>query len=294
MRLEQQARRRSMGPAFLAVPYMFGLVALVGVPLVGTAVLAFTDYSGISAPQWVGAANLRAISNDDSLGRAVLTTVVVVAVAVPLRVAGATALALLLHRPGRSVTAARAAAFLPTVVPDVALALVWAWLLNPLSGPLALAGLPIGGVLTDPVGARLAVAVLVAFQLGEGFVIALAWRTSLGRTPYEAATLAGASPGFVLRRLTLPQMRPALAALAVRDAVVVLHATFVAALLLTRGGPSRATVGLPQWLYETEFAYLRVGYASAASLTVLVVTGALTAAAWWSVRRNLPGGAASS
>lgn len=291
MTVEQTTARRTLARPALAVPYLFGLTVLVGVPLVGTVVLAFTDYSGISAPRWLGTANLRALATDASLGRAVLTTAVVVAIAVPLRVVGATALALLLHRPGRGVSAARAAAFLPTVVPDVALALIWAWLLNPVSGPLVLAGAPFGGVLTDPAGARLAVAVLIAFQLGEGFVIALAWRTTLGPTPYEAATLAGATPGLILRRLTLPQMRPALVALAVRDAVVVLHATFVAALLLTRGGPNRATVGLPQWLYETEFAYLRVGYASAASVVVLIVTGSLTALAWWLVRRAGSGAA---
>ena len=56
----------------------------------------------------------------------------------PLRVAAALGLALLLHRPFRGAAAYRTAAYLPTVVPDVAFALAWLWILNPLYGPLNL------------------------------------------------------------------------------------------------------------------------------------------------------------
>ena len=58
--------------------------------------------------------------------------------AVPLRLLGALAFALLLHPRFRGVGAYRTAAYLPTVVPDVAYALLWLWILNPLYGPLNL------------------------------------------------------------------------------------------------------------------------------------------------------------
>ena len=61
------------------------------------------------------------------------------AFAVPLRLAGALTLALLLHRRYRGVGAYRTSAYLPSVVPDVAYALLWLWIFNPLYGPLNLA-----------------------------------------------------------------------------------------------------------------------------------------------------------
>ena len=76
--------------------------------------------------------------------------------AVPLRLLGALAFALLLHVGFRGVGAYRTSAYLPTVVPDVAYALLWLWIINPLYGPLNLALDAIGGTtpswLTDPMG----------------------------------------------------------------------------------------------------------------------------------------------
>ena len=90
----------------------------------------------------------------------------------PLRVAGALALALLLHRGTRAAGLQRGAVFLPTVVPDVAIALVWLFLVNPLYGPipvlLGAAGLPVPDLLTTPTGALALVVAMSAFAMARG------------------------------------------------------------------------------------------------------------------------------
>ena len=279
-------RRRS--PAWLAAPFLGGLALLVAVPLAGAVYLAFTDFTGVQAPRWTGLDNLRRALGDDGLRRAATASVAVAALAVPLRLVGVTALALLLHGRG-TAGVARAAVFLPSVIPDVAYALLWLWLLNPLYGPLTLglasAGLASPDWLTDPWAARVAVALMLAFQVGEGFVIAVAWRRAIPRSYYEVALVDGAGPWFTMTRLTLPSMAPVLVLLALRDTVLVFGTSFVPAQLVTRGGPQEATVLLPVYVYRAGFQYFRLGYASAVSLGMLALTAAVVAVQYRAARR---------
>ncbi len=82
----------------------------------------------------------------------------------PLRLALALALALLLMPAGRGVAATRAVTYMPSVVPDVAYALLWLWLLNPVYGPVALLlqslGLPSHEWLLSPAGRPVACVLL--------------------------------------------------------------------------------------------------------------------------------------
>jgi multiple sugar transport system permease protein len=114
-----------------------------------------------------------------------------------------------------------------------------------------------------------------AFQIGEGFVIALAVRRLIPASLYEAAALDGAKPWFTLTRLTLPIMAPAIILLALRDVVLALQANFVPALIVTEGGPRLATTFLSIYVYRQAFAYFRLGYASTISLTMFVMTAAI-------------------
>ena len=153
-RRECDPLRRASG-GVLAAPYLVGLVILIAVPTVAAIGLAFTEFSGIEAPRWSGFDNIRRLFGDEGFLRALGNSLIYILIAVPVRLAVAVAFALLLERRSRGVGAARAIAFLPSVVPDVAYALLWLWLLNPLYGPLSLA---LGGLspefLTDPWSAR--------------------------------------------------------------------------------------------------------------------------------------------
>ncbi len=257
-------------------PYLVGLALLVAIPLVGAVGLAFTDYTGLDTPHFVGLANFRRLLADERFWEALGNSAVYVLIAVPLRLLAAVTFALLLHRRGRFSEAGRAVAYLPTIIPDISYALLWAWLLNPLYGPLAAlaaqTGIPSPGWLTDPWAARVAIAVMGGFQIGEAFIIALAWRRTIPLRLFEAAELEGARPSYVLRRVTLPLMAPVLALLALRDVVLALQLNFVPALVVTGGGPRRATTYLPGYLYDHAFRYFRLGYASAIAVTMLAVT----------------------
>lgn len=265
-----------MRRSLLATPYVAGLVLLVGVPSVAAVGLAFTEYTGIEAPEFTGFDNFVRLAGDSLFWQAFTNSLIFIVLFVPLRLLGAVGAALLLHRRSRAAAIGRPIAYLPTVMPDVAYALVWLWLLNPIYGPIAAilqgAGLGSPEFLTDEWTTRVAVAVMGAFQIGEGFVVALAARRALPQSIYEAAVVDGASPWFTLTRVTLPLMAPVLLLLAFRDIVLSFQLNFVPAVIVTEGGPRLATTFVPLYVYRAAFTYFRFGYAAAASLLLFAVT----------------------
>jgi multiple sugar transport system permease protein len=283
----RSARRPGYG--VLAAPYLIGTALVVGLPLLGTACLALTDYHGFGTPDFTGPANLRRMRGDELFWASLRNSAILAAIVVPLRLVLSAGCALLLTPPTPAVRAARAAVYLPTVVPDAAWALLWLWLFNPMYGPLPLAleglGLPSPGWLTSPWGARAGLGLMVGLQIGESFVVALAARQLIPARLYEVAAMEGARPGHVLRRVTLPLLSPVLALLALRDLVMVLQITFVPVLLVTEGGPYYATLTTPLYLYQRAFDYGELGYGSALAMMLLAVTTGAVAAQVLLLRR---------
>jgi multiple sugar transport system permease protein len=274
----------------LLAPYVFGVGALVAAPAVVTFGLALFEYDLLRTPEYVGLGNFRELLDDEVFRISLRNSLLFVLAAVPLRLLGAFALALLLHRRFRGAAAYRTAAYLPTVVPDIAYALLWLWILNPLYGPLNLA---LGYVmdepphwLTNPEDAQRAIVLMSLFQIGEGFVVLLAIRQTLTPELYELSALEGARPWWVFARVTLPLMAPALLLLLFRDTIFSFQANFVPALIVTEGGPPPyATTYLPLFVYRNAFEYLRYGYAAAATLVMFGVTAMIVYLQWRIVRR---------
>ncbi|WP_310376546.1 carbohydrate ABC transporter permease [Catenuloplanes atrovinosus] len=282
----------------MLAPYLLGLVVLVLAPFAVTLALAFTDYDLIRPPRWAGTGNFTALAADPIFRTALVNSLTFAAVAVPLRLLVALALALLLHRRTPASGVARTAAVLPAAVPEIAYGLLWLWLLNPLYGPISQV-LRAGGQngltafgrtppqwLTDPVDARAAIVLMSLFTIGETFVILLAARRALPSDVYELAALEDATAWDVLRRITLPLIGPVLGLLLIRDAIQSLQFSFVPALVVTDGGPPPyATTYVPLFAYRTAFEYLRYGYAAAASVVMLVLTVTAVALQWRLLRR---------
>ncbi|MGL5909522.1 MAG: carbohydrate ABC transporter permease [Phycicoccus sp.] len=274
----------------LALPWLVGSLLLVLVPLALATGLAFTDYFGFRAPEPTGTANVERLAGDTVFWRAVGVSALVAVVVVPLRLTLAVGAALLLgRRRGPLAGTGRVAAYVPSVVPDAAWALLWLWILNPLYGPLPAAlravGLSDPGFLTTSGGARAGLVLVLALQVGEAFVVALAARAPLPERLFEAAEVEGASAWFTTTRVTLPLMAPVVLVLAVRDVVVVVQNTFVPGLLVTGGGPADATLTAPLVVYRRAFEYGELGYASTLSVALLLVTAVAVALPLWLAAR---------
>ncbi len=267
--------RRASLFAFL-MPYLLGIVLLVVLPAVFTFAVAFFRYNGFGSPQWVGLQNFQWLRREPLLQVALINSYLFILQAVPVRVLGALGLALFYSRPRRALGLYRAAIYLPTVIPDVAYALMWTWIFNPLYGPLnhilAALGIPAPGWLTVPRWGIPAIALMAAFQLGEGFVILLAGLRHIPHDYYDAAQVDGANRWQMFISITLPLLSPWLVLLSVRDLVLSFQNTFTPAYIMTGGGPYYSTFFLPMMVYETAFEGMRFGLAAALTLILFALT----------------------
>lgn len=264
----------------MLVPYLAGITLMIVVPALLGIPLAFTDYNLLEPPSFIGLDNFRELLNDEIFHKSVFNSLFYVALAVPIRLIGALGLALLLLRRFRGVGGYRAAVYLPTIVPDIAWALVWLWLLNPIYGPinqlLRVAGLPGPAWMTDEWGARYAVIFMMVWQIGEGLIVCLAALGDIPREVHEQSAVDGASVWQSLTRITLPLMAPVLLILLFRDTIYSLQANFVPALIVGRGGgPNYATTFIPMYIYTQAFDFLRYGYAAAITWVMYAITGGL-------------------
>lgn len=260
----------------LAAPLLIATFLLVLAPAVVAFVFAFMEYDALSAPRFTGLTNFRQLWNDPLFWTSVTNSFYIVAASVPLRLALALALALLLMPQRRMAHTARVAAFLPSVVPDIAYALLWLWMLNPFYGPLGIALQSIGfdrlNLLLSPWGARFSIVLMGLFQIGEVYIVLLAARRELPGELYELCVMEGVSPFWTFRKVTLPLLLPTIIFLGARDVAWCFQSTFVPALVITKGGPDFATLFLPLYIYQNGFEYLRFGYASGMTVAMFILT----------------------
>jgi multiple sugar transport system permease protein len=275
----------------LLAPFLIGLVVLVALPAAGSLAVAFFDYTPLHATRfvWSGLDQFAQLSQDPLFWTALGNSLLYTAAVVPLRAAGALGLALLLDRRRRGVAVYRALVYLPTIIPDVAYALVWLWIFNPQFGPitqvLRTLGLPRQAWLVDPAGARAVVILMAVWQVGVGFVVMLAALRDVPPELYDAALVDGAGPWTRFRRIALPVVAPTFLLLVFRDTIASLQDNFAPALLVTKGGPHYATLFLPLKIYTDAFQNFRFGYGAAMIWTLYGVTAIIVFIQYRTTRR---------
>jgi multiple sugar transport system permease protein len=280
--------------ALMLLPLLAGMTALVFLPAMLGLPLAFTSYDSLDAPRFTGLQNFRDLWNDRVFHLALRNTLGFILVAVPLRLVAALAVALLLLRRTIGVGGMRTAIVLPTVVPDIAWALAWLWILNPIYGPFNLMLRTVGidgpAWMLEESSARFAVILMLSWQFGEGFVVCLGALSGIPSEILDQARVDGATGWARFHGIILPLISPYLLLLAARDTLFSLHANFVPAKILGQeGGPNYATTYLPMWIYTNAFSYLRLGYAAAMTWVTFVLAVAIMAAAFVLVGRRLEG-----
>ena len=257
------------------IPFVFGSLVLVILPALATFAIAFTDYNSVEPPRWAGLANFLKLYESDLARISLRSTVIFLLAAIPLRLAGALIVALLLQSKRRLFAFHRAAVYLPTVIPGVAYAIIWLWIFNPLYGPLnkflGLFGIQDVNWLAEPGTAQLAIIIMMLFTIGEGFIIMLAGLQSIPLSYYESAKVDGANNWHSFWRITFPLITPWLLLLSFRDLIISLENTFTLSFAMTYGGPYYATTYAPLLIYELAFDFFDFGMAAAALVVTYIV-----------------------
>jgi pectin-derived oligosaccharide transport system permease protein len=268
------------GYAFIS-PWLIGFFAFTLFPIAASLYFAFTDYDILSPPRWVGMANFQRMFFEDARYlQAVTVTLFYVAVAVPLRLAFALAVAILLNTHRRGVSVYRAAYYAPSVVAgSVAVAVMWRQVFGTegvVNALLALLGVPPVRWLGHPDVAIWTLITLAVWQFGSPMLIFLAGLRQIPAELYEAASIDGAGAGARFFRITLPMLSPVTFFNLVMQTITGFM-VFTQAFIVTGGGPMDSTLFYALYLYRRAFESFQMGYASAMAWVLLLVVAAFTA-----------------
>ena len=274
--------RRSLrtGLAFVS-PWLVGFAVFTAFPVAASLYYSFCDYDVLTKPVWVGLLNYQDMVSDDVFWQSVKNTIVFNALALPLGLVAALALALLLNQPVRFRGAFRAIYYLPSLVPAVAGAMVWLWILNGRLGLVnrALLGLGVEHPpqwLVDPAWTKPSLALVSLWGCGNTVVIYLAALQGVPRSLLEAAMIDGASAWDRLRHVTLPAISPVIyfnLLIGIIGGLQVFSSAFV---MMGGAGPERSVLFYAIYIYQNAFEYRHMGYASAMAWILCLLIVALT------------------
>lgn len=268
--------RAAKGYAFLS-PALVVIVGFVFVPAVYALVTSFTNASGFGQSDWIGIKNYADALSSPSVRRAFLNTVLYAAMYTPAVIALGLGAALLLNRedlPWKSFF--RTAIFLPFVISMAVASIAWGFLLNPNLGLvtywLSSVGIHIGDVFgTEATALPAVTAIAVWKNFGYFMVIFLAGLQGVPRHLYEAARLDGAGRWRTFRAVTLPGLGSTMTFVVI-FAIIGAFQAFDQIYIMTQGGPNHATETLVYRIYTDGFRDFKLGFASALSYLLLVIT----------------------
>lgn len=271
-------KRAIIGYIFIS-PFVLGFLLWFLIPAVIAIWLTFTDWNLIRAPRFVGVDNITKLFNDSLFWQSLKVTSIYTLVSVPLALIFGFCLALLMNTKVRGIAIFRTVYYLPSIVPAVASAVLWAWILNTEFGLLNVflryLGLPKVRWLQDPEWALTALIMMSLWGLGSTMIIYLAGLQGIPEVFYEAAKIDGAGRWAQLRHVTIPLMSPVIFFNLIIG-IIGSFQVFTAGFLLTDGGPQNATLFYVLYLYRNGFQYLNMGYAAALAWVLFLIIMALT------------------
>lgn len=261
-------------------PWIIGFIGLTLIPFISTIIFSFTQYSVLSAPKFIGFQNfISMFTTDDLFPQALKVTGIYVIISVPLKLAFALFVAVILNQKLKGIGAYRTIYYLPSIFGgSVALSILWRMLFmdNGLINKL-LAVFSIQGPawLGDARYALPTISLLSVWQFGSSMVLFLAGLKQVPEFLYEAARIDGASRFRVFRTITFPLITPIVFFNLIMQTINAFQ-NFTAAFVVTSGGPLHATYLYALLLYDNAFRYFRMGYASALAWFLFVVLLAVT------------------
>lgn len=275
----RQARRLT-AYAFL-LPNTLGFVTLTLIPIVAAFGLSFLDWDFANPAKFVGLRNFMRLARDSGFKISLKNTIYYSAVSVPLTIVFALFLAALLNQRVRGIKFFRTIYFFPEISSIIAVAVVWNMLYHPTMGPINSFLRSIG--IDNPPGwtasvkwAMPAVILMSVWkQVGYYTVIFLAGLQGIPEQLDQAATIDGANSWQKFRYITLPMLSPTTFLVSIL-LVINSFKVFDQIVIMTDGGPGRATNVLVYYIYYQAFLLFRFGYASAIATVlfalVLIVT----------------------
>lgn len=274
------AARRNMEPWLYLAPGLLIFTAFMAIPTIGTVILSFTDWNGISWDTAVfnGIDNYRRAITDGTFQKAFTNNILLIPyfVILPL-ILGLVPAAVVHQMHLRGSRWLQAGLFLPYIMPGVLIGVVWAWILNPIFGPVnqilkQLHWEKPPTWLGDFTWALPTVGMIGAWAAyGFCYVVFLAGLKGIPAELYEAARLDGAGLWKEFTTVTLPGLRGAIAVVLSINLINALRA-FDVIKTTTDGGPGDQTQVMALYMINSAFGANQAGYGTAIAVLLSVIT----------------------
>lgn len=285
----QRELRKLIWPFLIPSLLLYVVIGLW--PTVQALYWSFTSYNGIAPVQeWVGLENFQTMMRDrrwwSAVGNTFYFAIGTVGTLLPISLL----FAVLLGEVRRGGGLFKTLIFLPSILPVVIVAFLWAFFLDPTVGLLnellralgidmavrRLLGVNNLSWLTNP---SLAKPTIVFIQLWQGLgfymLIFLAGLAKIPREIVEAARIDGASGWRLFRHITWPLLFPTTQTVLLLLIINGLQ-IFTLVYALGGGGGSASTQVMATYIYRTAFSDNRYGYATALSVCLMLIVFALT------------------
>jgi multiple sugar transport system permease protein len=206
------ARRRNMTGYIFISPFILGFLIWFLIPALVAVFLTVHEWNLITAPEYVGLDNIERLLSDPLLPQSLKATFIYTAVSVPIGLLLSFLLALLVNNNLPGISIFRTVFYLPSIIPAVANAALWAWIFNTEFGLMNVLVRGMGGSkipwLQDPAWAQPALIIMSLWGIGGSMIIFLAGLQGIPDIYYEAAEIDGAGRWTRLWHITLPLMSP--------------------------------------------------------------------------------------
>jgi multiple sugar transport system permease protein len=272
-------RRNLFYGLLFASPWLLGMLCFIAYPLVSSLYFSFTEYTALSPEKpWVGLSNYTNLIFEDKYFRRSLYNSLYYAVgSIPLGILTSVSLALMLNMKLKGLPVYRAIYFLPVLIPDVALGILWLWVFNAqfgivntvlwqvfrINGP---------GWLASPTWSKPTVILMSMWTVGQSVVTYLAGLQDVPQALYDAAEVDGANALQKTRHVTLPMITPVIFFNLIMRVIGSLQ-YFTVAYVITQGDgrPAQTLFFYAMYLYRNAFVNYKMGLASAQAWILFAV-----------------------
>ena len=271
---------RTMTPYLFLAPFFIVYTIFLLYPVVDAFRLSFNERVGISTSRFVGVDNYLALLNDERYLKALLNTTLYalgsVFILSPLALLLALGIRSFIVPSANMQSFYRVAFFLPNITSFVVIALMFGLVFDTdfglLNAFLESISQPTHNWLRSETLALPSIMLVAVWTyLGLNSLYFLAGLQNIPDELTEAAQLDGASRFQVFWSVTLPLLRPTILFVMVQ-AIIFSYQVFEIPFLLTRGGPSDASLTLAVYLYEIGFQQFDQGYAAAIGYSLAVIS----------------------
>jgi multiple sugar transport system permease protein len=295
--MNKKARKRAIREnlssyAFLT-PWLLGFFLLTLYPMLYSLYLSFTEFNILQPPKWIGLRNyfIMFIGNeqfprDERFLNSLFVTFRFVFISVPLKLAFALAVAMLMNQRLKLIPFYRTLYYIPTLLGgSVAIAVLWRRLfagdgvLNTILRSAFNLNPP--AWISNPKYALYTLILLSVWQFGSPMIIFLAGLKQIPREYYEASSVDGAGKFRQFFAITLPSLSPIIFFNLVMQMISAFQ-SFTQAYIVSggQGGPLDSTMFYSLYLYLKGFGFSEMGYASAMAWVLLIIIAVLTAVAF--------------